>query len=467
MGGDTVARIFKLPGILLRHPRLTTLAAGIVTFFMLESFIHVESDRRLQIELNVVQAHVSSVRATLESELNASLSLSLGLSTFVLTNPTYTDEQFDQVAASLMHIRPGIRSVAMAPDNIIRNVYPLEGNEKALGLRYLDSPTQKDAVLRLMREQRPVIAGPVELVQGGLGLINRIPILFTQQDGTKRYWGLASVAVDPTPIFEKAGISGPTKDGLEFAMRGRDGLGADGEVFLGDPALFHDPHAVLMDIFIPGGSWQMAARPANMAATYLSNVGTLPLQIFAGLLALVVAGMAHATLMAHRRMRAMALKDSLTGLANRHQFNIRGQALFTLAKRSGRALTLLNMDLNDFKLVNDSYGHDVGDQLLIHVANQLRKCFRESDLLARVGGDEFLALLPDTAMDSHLEVLLHRIRDAVSSPLPVISPELRAKISIGVASYSQATPAFDDLLREADDAMYKEKVSEKYGVRRH
>jgi len=467
MGGDTVARMFKFPGILLRHPRLTTFMAGIITFLMLESFIHVESERRLQIERNVLQAHVSSVRATLESELNASLSLSLGLSTFVLTNPTYTAEQFDQVAASLMHIRPGIRSVAMAPDNVIRNIYPLEGNEKALGLRYLDNPGQRDAVLRLMQEQRPVIAGPVELVQGGLGIINRIPILFTQPDGTKRYWGLASVAVDPTPIFEKAGIAGPTKDHLEFAMRGRDGLGENGAVFLGDPALFQDSRAVLMDIFIPGGSWQMAARPISMSATYLNNVGTLPLQIFAGLLALIVAGMAHATLVAHRRMRAMALKDSLTGLANRHQFNIRGQALFTLAKRSGRALTLLNMDLNDFKMVNDSYGHDVGDQLLIHVANQLRKCFRESDLLARVGGDEFLALLPDTGIDSHLEALLERIRTAVAMPLPRISPTIRARISIGVAPYSTDTPTLDELLRKADEAMYQEKVQDKLGLQRH
>lgn len=454
-----------LPRLLIGHPWLISFLAGLTTYLMLESFIHLEQERRQQIEKNVAQAHVANVRAVLESELNASLSLSLGLSTFVLANPAFTGEQFAQVAASLVHIRPGIRSVAMAPDNVIRHIYPLAGNEKALGLRYMDNPRQRDAVLRLMREQRPVIAGPVELVQGGLGIINRIPILFTRRDGTKHYWGLASVAVDPLPIFAKAGITTPSGEGMEYAMRGRDGLGAKGEVFLGDPALFRDPRAVLMDIFIPGGTWQLAARPSGQPATYLDNVRGYPQRIVAVLLALVVAGMTHATLSAHRRMKAMALEDSLTGLANRRQFNLRGQALFTLARRSGRHLTLLNMDMDDFKVVNDTHGHDVGDRLLVHVARQLEKCFRASDLIARVGGDEFLALLPDTSTGPSLDALLQRIRDAVAEPLPHVSPQVRAKLSIGVATCTESTPTLEDLMRQADDAMYQEKVRDKYGLR--
>lgn len=461
---------FSLPAVLTRHPLLVSTLVGVATFLMLESFIHLEQERRQQIEKNVVQAHVSTVRAVLESELNASLSLSLGLSTFVLSNPAYTAEAFDQVAASLVHIQPGIRSVALAPGNVIRHVYPLAGNEKALGLDYMKNDRQRTAVLRLMQEQRPVVAGPIELVQGGPGLINRIPILFTRRDGTRQYWGLASVAVDPTPIFAKAGISGQAGgqagDGVEYALRGRDGLGAQGEVFLGNPALFRDPGAVLMDVFIPGGSWQLAARLSETPKAGLDNMESYPLRLFAGLLALLVAGMAHATLSAHRRVQTMALQDSLTDLANRHQFNLSGQNLFTLAKRSGRHLTLLNMDLDDFKVVNDTHGHDVGDQLLIHVARQLQQCFRASDLIARVGGDEFLALLPDTGVGPSLDALLQRVREAVAAPLPDVTPPVRAKMSIGVATCSESTPTLEDLMHQADDAMYQEKVRDKYGLQR-
>lgn len=447
---------------LIHHPRIVALLAGLVALLGFESIIHVQQDRRTQTERFLTQAQVATTRALLESELNASLSLSLGLSTFVLSNPTYQAAHFEQVAAALIHIQPNIRSVALAPDNVIRHIYPLAGNERALGLRYLETPRQREAVLRLMREQQPVIAGPVELVQGGIGIINRIPILFTRKDGSKDYWGLASVAVDPRPIFARAGLHAPADGGLQYALRGRDGLGAEGEVFLGDPALFGDPQSVLMDVYIPGGSWQLAARPSSSAITPQGPMESLAPHLLAALLALLGAMMVHSTLSAHRRIRALALQDSLTGLANRHQFNVRGENLFNLAKRSRRHLTLLNMDLDDFKLVNDTHGHAVGDRLLVHVARQLRASLRESDLVARVGGDEFLALLPDTGPGPNLDALLHRLRERVGEPLPDVDPPARARLSIGIATCGEDTATLEDLMRRADDAMYDEKVRGKY-----
>ena len=119
-----------------------------------------------------------------------------------------------------------------------------------------------------------------------------------------------------------------------------------------------------------------------------------------------------------------------------------------------------------FKLVNDTHGHDVGDQLLIHVARQLQQCFRASDLIARVGGDEFLALLPDTSTGPSLDALLQRVRTAVAAPLPHVTPPVRAKLSIGVASCSESTPTLEELMRQADDALYQEKVRDTYGMRR-
>ena len=453
---------FNLPAILIRHPRLTSVLVGLLTLLMMESFVQVDRARRLQIERNSIQTQASTARARLESELNASLSLSLGLSTFVLSNPRYTPEEFARVAAALVRIQPAIRSVAMAPDNVIRQIYPLQGNEKALGLRYLDTPAQRDAVLRLMRDQQPVVAGPVNLVQGGTGLINRIPILLPDKGGQTRYWGLASIAVDPYPIFWKTGILATTGNTLEYALRGRDGLGSQGEVFLGKASLFQDPKAILMEVLIPGGSWQLAARGNHPDDAQTVSPNGLLLQLVALTLAILAGGLAFATLSAHRRMQTMALQDSLTGLANRHQFNLRGENLFSLAKRSGRHLTLLNMDLNDFKLVNDTLGHSTGDRLLVHVASQLRQCFRGSDLVARVGGDEFLALLPDTQMGPTLETLLRRIREAVAEPLDQTDPPLRAEICIGAATCNANTATLDELMRQADEAMYRAKVQEKY-----
>lgn len=370
----------------------------------------------------------------------------------MLAKPDFSQADLAQVAASLIRLQPAIRSVALAPDNVIRYIYPLAGNQKALGLRYLEVPAQRDAVLRLMREQRPVTAGPIELAQGGLGIINRIPVIFTRPDGSPHYWGLASVAINPLPIFERAGIRSDTRDSVRYALRGKDGLGAQGEVFLGDATLFDNPDAVLMEVVIPGGSWQLAACPLAPADEH-----GLWVQALLGVLAAVAGALMAYSLSAHQRIRSMALHDHLTGLANRRQFKLRGQDLFALARRSGCQLTLLNIDIDDFKSINDTYGHAAGDAVLVYVANTLRTCCRESDLLARVGGDEFVVLLPDTPAGPPLDALLERLHAAIDVMLPGAELPIRLHISIGVATCSDATPTLDALMHEADEAMYRAK----------
>jgi diguanylate cyclase (GGDEF)-like protein len=443
---------------LRRLPLLAGVLVACAAWLLLQSFVWMEQDRRHQAERAVLQAEAATVRARLESELNATLSLSLGLSTFALSKPDFTQADLQQVAASLIRLQPAIRSVAMAPDNVIRFVYPRAGNEKALGLRFLETPTQRDAVLRVMREQRPVTAGPIELVQGGIGIVNRIPIVFTRADGSPHYWGVASVAINPLPIFERAGIRPSTHGGTRFALRGKDGLGAHGAVFLGDADLFNDPTAILMDVIIPGGSWQLAARATPAAAAY-----GLGMQALLALLATLAGALVAYSVSAHQRIRSMALSDPLTGLANRHQFELRGQDMFAQARRNQCRLTLLNIDIDDFKAINDTYGHAAGDAVLIQVARTLHSCCRESDLLARVGGDEFVVLLPDTPAGPALEALLERLRGAIEVALPGSGMPMKLDVSIGKAVCSEATPSLESLMQRADEAMYRVKQNKRPG----
>lgn len=433
-------------------PWIAGVSAAVSIWLVLQTFVWLEHARRHQIERAVIQAKAATVRSRLESELNSTLSLSLGLSTFVLTRPDFSQSDLAQVANSLLRMKPAIRSVAVAPDNVIRYIHPLVGNEKALGLRYLDTPGQRDAVLRLMREKRPVTAGPVRLAQGGIGIVNRIPIVFTRADGGTEYWGLASVAIDPAPVYRYAGLVNPDPKGMRYALRGRDGLGNRGEVFLGDAALFDDPEAVLMEVVIPGGTWQLAARgtlPAAPHAWWNHGVRVV--------LALLMGALTGYAVSAHQRIRSMALFDSLTGLANRHQFNLRARDLFSLARRTGCRLALLNIDIDDFKHINDTYGHAAGDAVLVHVARTLRACCRESDVLARLGGDEFVVLLRDTPDSPSLNQLFERLHEAIEVKSPGIPEPIRLHVSIGVASCSESTPTLDALMREADAAMYRNK----------
>jgi diguanylate cyclase (GGDEF)-like protein len=151
-----------------------------------------------------------------------------------------------------------------------------------------------------------------------------------------------------------------------------------------------------------------------------------------------------------------AFHDSLTGLASRALFLDRLQHGLAQAARSKTDLTLLFIDLDRFKMVNDTLGHGAGDILLVEVAERLRGCLRVSDTAARFGGDEFVVLLHGTnAVDA--EVVADRIIEAVRKPFTVNGMEVFVDASIGIAASASGSVGADDLLRDADVAMYRAK----------
>jgi diguanylate cyclase (GGDEF)-like protein len=150
-----------------------------------------------------------------------------------------------------------------------------------------------------------------------------------------------------------------------------------------------------------------------------------------------------------------AFNDSLTGLANRALFLDRLEQALLRAQRAGRSVTVLYLDVDRFKLVNDSLGHVVGDALLVGVADRIRRAVRGAETVARLGGDEFAVLLEE--VDSHEDAVLvsDRIGELLKAPLQIDDREVHVSASIGIAS--GAGPA-DALLRDADVAMYRAKA---------
>jgi diguanylate cyclase (GGDEF)-like protein len=158
-----------------------------------------------------------------------------------------------------------------------------------------------------------------------------------------------------------------------------------------------------------------------------------------------------------------ALHDPLTGHANRTLFLDRMAHALSRGERNGDPTTVLFLDLDGFKTVNDSLGHGVGDQLLCAVGERLNDCVRPSDTIARLGGDEFAVLLEETGIDIGTEVA-GRITETLSSPFLVEGRQVAARASIGIASGPAGKRTADELLRDADLAMYHAK---RLGKARH
>jgi len=158
------------------------------------------------------------------------------------------------------------------------------------------------------------------------------------------------------------------------------------------------------------------------------------------------------------QLEHQAFYDSLTDLPNRRLVVDRlGHALGRTRRKKGSQVAVFFMDLDDFKIINDSVGHDVGDRLLVAVSERLKESLRPEDTLARFGGDEFVMLLEDTEGPEEAVRVAERITDKLREPVLIDGRELFVRASIGIALGKVHQKSSEELLRDADTAMYQAK----------
>ncbi|SDE56899.1 sensor domain-containing diguanylate cyclase [Rhodospira trueperi] len=156
-------------------------------------------------------------------------------------------------------------------------------------------------------------------------------------------------------------------------------------------------------------------------------------------------------------LRSLATTDALTGVLNRRGFVARGRAEWGRCRRYGRSLAVLAVDIDHFKAVNDTHGHDVGDAVLVHVSALCAGGMRTSDLFGRLGGEEFCAILPETSLEA-ARVLAERLRAGVEhAPCPVSGLMVSVTISIGLAVGAESDATLEALMKRADQALYAAK----------
>ncbi|SEJ49142.1 diguanylate cyclase (GGDEF) domain-containing protein [Frateuria terrea] len=158
-----------------------------------------------------------------------------------------------------------------------------------------------------------------------------------------------------------------------------------------------------------------------------------------------------------RKLHRMAMTDPLTGIANRRHIEQLARNALGHAGANGEPLCVLVLDVDHFKAVNDAFGHAVGDQVLVRVAQACKHALRRFDMLGRLGGEEFLVVLPDTSMDVAMQIAERLRRKVESLPLGSLAPGLQITASVGVAEAEHEADDLPELVRRADTAMYRAK----------
>ena len=230
--------------------------------------------------------------------------------------------------------------------------------------------------------------------------------------------------------------------------------------------LYGFPLAVLVGLSVDE---QMAPAQAQ-TRTYLvwAAIASIAVVMLTGLLGRLSWQLAAArrregeTKLAHaQRVEYLAYHDGLTGLPNRSMFSKLLTKSISEAQRHNTQLAVAFLDLDRFKQINDTLGHEAGDQLLQKVALRLRECVRESDTVARLGGDEFVVLLPDLADEKHAAMVAHKILSQIARDFTLIGQNFRVTASIGISTYPQDGLDEQTLTKNADIAMYQAKAEGK------
>jgi diguanylate cyclase len=237
---------------LYSNPVIVSCIVFVISSLFGEYVPRLSVDQEREILRGQAIAKASTIRASVEAELNATIYLASGLSGYLSLEPELNKENVTRVLETLYGHGRYIRNIGVAPDNQLDYVYPLAGNEAAIGLRYDEIPLQWPAVKRAIEERRTVVVGPITLVQGGYGIITRTPV-FLQDD---RYWGIVSMVVDVEKLLDFGAKQHATLD-VDWALRTQpDNTGQEPYTY-GARELFSGT-AVQQSINLPGETWDIA-----------------------------------------------------------------------------------------------------------------------------------------------------------------------------------------------------------------
>ena len=347
-----------------------------------------------------VLAEVSLIRAKLEGNINGNIQLVRGLVSTISTEPDMGQARFSALVSNLFEEQTQLRSVAAAPDLVVAMTYPLLGNERAIGLDYRANEAQRDAVLRARDTRKLVLAGPVDLVQGGRGFVGRFPVFIDAVNGEERFWGVVSAVVDVGRLYADSGLLDPNS-GLDISITGKDATGGAGTRFFGPDLSSHDP--VIAEVILPSGSWEIAAVPKGGWAASNDPLMLRLAMVMAGLLLLI----------------PIVVTGRLVGERQQHfrEVKARETELARLSRRLALALDVSKIGVWEMDLAsghetwddrtNELYGlpADGGERshdnwkAAVHPDDQARA---ESDFRSMIGSgrynSDYRVLLPDGTM---------------------------------------------------------------------
>ena len=421
------------------------------------------SNERARHEQQILLSHiVTTEAASIERRLTHSLS-----TTYILAQEVRRTKgnmtNFHQYAKDIIHWMGGVSNLQLAPDGIIQKVHPLQGNEQAIGHNILVDDKRRDEALLAVKERRLTLAGPFELVQGGVAVIGRNPVFLQLGDG-ERFWGFTSALIYLDDLLKSTDLETLEAKGYRFVLEKQEDKTGQWRQF-SRSKLEIGQTFVESIVNVPNGFWRIKLSPGVVASSWWSLLKLV--------IALVVAALGtyftYRILLEPIKLRRLvkektkeleylAFHDALTGLASRSLLREKINEHLERVKDTDNILGVLYVDLDNFKRINDTMGHDMGDQLLQEIAFRIQSCVSHgADVVSRIGGDEFAILLTKVNSKKDAEVVAGKLINSIAEVIKLPHQEVVMMASVGITTAPEDGRLAEELLLNADLALYAAK----------
>ena len=362
--------------------------------------------------------------------------------------------QFDTIAENIMS--DVIESIQLAPDGNVTDIYPSEGTEASK----IDLLQDKDCskISCYARDNHVIITqGPFDLKRGGCGIAVRNPVYLKDENNQEYFWGFTIVILRVPDIFSDA-ISALSDFGYEYRLSKTDAPWSDTYkvVYQSDDQL---THTVSYGFTIGEENWTLEVAPESgwrnlRLLVIVGGMFTTVVLLFSGLTRVWLVSKEN-----KNKFQILAHTDSLTDIYNRYGFDELTERMITKNPKTHFVAALL--DIDDFKFINDIYGHVYGDRALKSLTDSMKAFFPKNTLLGRNGGDEFCILLPNHTYKEAGELLLQFTK--LPKTFSCKGKEYPFFISLGYAEYPTFASSRSQLMRCADAALYEIKLHGKNG----
>lgn len=422
----------------------------LLSVFTYNTNVQIQKDRRTIAKLNVV-----TYGQRIENDIENGIEITDTLKQ-VLINGNGQIINFSKIAENLMSY--SVQSVQLAPNGVVTEIYPEEGNEA--GKIDLLKDSKRGEISNYAKDHNiTVIQGPIKLKQRGSGLVVRNPIYLEDKNGQEYFWGFTIVILRVPEIFEDS-TNALSKFKYNYRLS-REASVLDKKYVEVDANCDKMIRPVTYNLTVGKEKWKLEIMPRAR----WSNSTTLYLIFFGGLsLVLLLTGLTIVLFLLDERrveLKELAHKDGLTNLYNRYGFDEMAEKM--ISKNPKEHCVAVLLDVDDFKLINDMYGHAYGDKALISLAENMRKFFPSSTLLGRNGGDEFCILLPNCTMEEVKESLIEFTK--TPKTFSYKGQTYSFCISLGYAEYPNNAIERSQLMRCADTALYEVKLHGKNGCK--